>query len=298
MPSIAVSGDCATTTVLALAAGWPTRGVNTSESALGDQVERNDRATPSDRDLILVEVDPRGGSLSAWLDTPSTPSLSTVVTALHQMGGSHTDDSSRRQALWSGVEPLIQRSSAGPRFIPAPIRSREAHTAVREASQRLLPLLAGIGDTTALLDTGMLDLTHLTNTFRFVDTIVVCHRQESASARAAAVRLERLAEQVETLTTAGHRVVIAIIGDQPFSAEEVASFVAAGIEHHTLPVDQLAAAVLAGRHGVSERRLARLPLMRAASALAQDLSRRLEAPNTAVVSEQQSSTRAPDRVLR
>ena len=55
MTIVAVIGDCTTTTCIALAAGWPGR-----------------------RRLVL-EADPSGGSLAGWLDTPSSPSLATIV---------------------------------------------------------------------------------------------------------------------------------------------------------------------------------------------------------------------------
>ena len=57
MSLVAIAGDDATTTTLALAAAWPV----------------------SD-DVLVVEADPRGGSLAAWLDIPVGPSLSAVVT--------------------------------------------------------------------------------------------------------------------------------------------------------------------------------------------------------------------------
>lgn len=256
MTVIVLTGDCTTTTALALAAGWPTPPVH--------------EGTPTGRETIVVEADSRGGSLSGWLDTPASPSLSTVVTALHQAGGSPGDTRSRPALQWATVDPLIQRSPAGPRFIPAPIRSREARTSVHEAAHGLFPLLADV-DTIALVDAGALDLSQPSQAMRFAAVTVICHRQASASAQAAAVRLERLAEQAEALSAAGHRIAIALIGDQPFANEEVVSFAAPHATSWTLPVDQLASAVLAGRQGVSARRLTRLPLMRAAAAMARDL---------------------------
>lgn len=257
MTVIVLTGDCTTTTALALAAGWPMAPTH--------------QDTPAGRETIVVEADPRGGSLSGWLDTPAIPSLSTVVTALHQAGGSRDDVRSRPSLQWATVDPLIQRSPAGPRFIPAPIRSREARTAVHEASHGLFPLLADVDHTIALVDAGALDLAQPSPAMKFAGVTVICHRQASASAQAAAVRLERLAEQAEALAAAGHRTAIALIGDQPFANEEVVSFAAPHATSWTLPVDALAAAVLAGRQGVSARRLKRLPLMRVAAAMARDL---------------------------
>ncbi|BAN00449.1 hypothetical protein [Ilumatobacter coccineus] len=256
MAIIAVTGDCVTTTIVALAAGWPTP----TESA-------------HDLEALLVEADPRGGSLSAWFDTPATPSLSTVVTALHQAGGSADDAHRSSGQRWATIDPLVQRSSAGPRFIPAPTRSREARTAVHEAAHSLFPVLAEHDRSVALVDTGALDIARPSHAFRFADVVVLCHRQEAASAAASAARIDRLVEQADALTSAGHRVAIALVGDEPFALDEVIAFAAPESTGWLLPVDPLAAAVLAGRRGVSARRLARLPLMRGAADVADDLAR-------------------------
>jgi hypothetical protein len=56
MGTIAVLGDHATTTTLAIAAMW------TAEPA-----------------PIVIEADASGGSLAAWLGVPVNPSLSTIV---------------------------------------------------------------------------------------------------------------------------------------------------------------------------------------------------------------------------
>jgi hypothetical protein len=105
--------------------------------------------------------------------------------------------------------------------------------------------------------------------------VIVCHRQGIASAAAATVRLERLAELVEALAPLGVPIVLAIIGDQPFDAGEIEQFVSreheVEISTQVLALDDLSAAVFAGRAGVSERRLNRLPLMRSARGLAAHL---------------------------
>jgi hypothetical protein len=109
---------------------------------------------------------------------------------------------------------------------------------------------------------------------------VVVHRQANQSARAAAVRLQRLADHLDALSTSPAAIVIAIVGDVPFDLGEIESFLADSVGATPvvgLPVDELASAVLGGRTGVSERRLARLPLMRAARDLAVTVERSLPA---------------------
>ena len=108
---------------------------------------------------------------------------------------------------------------------------------------------------------------------------VVVHRQRSQSARAAAVRLQRLVDDIELMTSARQGVVVAVIGAEPFDFEQIEGFVAESVGATCvvgLPVDALSAAVYAGRTGVSERRLARLPLARAARHLAHVVERTVE----------------------
>lgn len=247
MSIVAVVGDCTTTTTLALASGWP-----------------------SEHDAVVLEADRTGGSLAAWLGTPVSPSLSTIVANSASLGNNPA-------TAWFAVDAMVRHAPSGIRFIAAPVRSRAASTALSEASNTLFPLLAQLSEPTLIADIG---------SYAVVDTppallslasaIVVCHRQDTASAAAATVRLERLAELVQVLGAFGVPLIVALIGDRPFGSDEVSQFLAADghpeIVMHSLPVDDLTAAVFAGRTGVSERRLARLPLIREASALARQVA--------------------------
>ncbi len=252
MSSIAMIGDCTTTTALAIAARWPASSGARAPSASGN--------------VCVVECDPRGGSLAGWLDMPTTPSISTAVTTLHQIGGI---DATR--AAWAALDPLIRTSRAGPRVLPAPFRAREARSAVNEAMRGLIPLLATVPDTVALLDLGRFGAHDGPALLAGAAPVVVVHRQDTSSAAAAAVRLERLGETFEVLRASGHEPELALIGADPFPAREIGTFVELRSEPHLLPIDPLAAAVLAGRTGVSARRLARLPLMRGAISMARRL---------------------------
>jgi hypothetical protein len=255
MALIVVGGDGATTSALALAAGWPEPDTNEPDS---DGV-----------DLVVVEADPTGGSLAAWFDTPLSPSLSSVVTALHQGSTS----GATRLNQWSTVDTMIRRSAAGIRFIPAPFRTREARGAISEADLSLFPLLAGLDHTVALVDVGRIDPLRLPPAVRHAVLTVVVHRQDASSAPAATVRLERLAETTEALCDTGADVGLALVGEDPFPLDEVVDFARPTGSAHSLALDPLSAAVLAGRTGVSSRRLARLPLMRSAGRAAADLAR-------------------------
>lgn len=236
MTIVAVAGDVCTTTAVALASAWPV----------------------SD-DVVLVEADPSGGDLAAWFDLPVTPSLSTVVTRVPD-------------GAWPDVERLTRLADSGIRLIPAPARAGEAGQAVGESARSLVPTLAALRSPVTIADTGRLHLPAAAHPFVGSAAVnVVVHRQAPQSSRAAAVRLQRLAEQLEAFATTPSTLIVAIVGAAPFGMGEIESFLADTVGVNTivgLPVDDLTAAVYGGRTGVSERRLARLPLARAARDLA------------------------------
>lgn len=236
MGIVAVAGDVCTTTSVALASAWP----------IGD-------------DVVLVEADPGGGDLAAWFDMPVAPSLSTVVTRV-------------LDGAWPEVERLTRLAESGLRLIPAPARAGEANQAVGEAARTLVPTLASLRTPITIADTGPLAASHAAHPFVGSSAVtIVVHRQSSQSSRAAAVRLQRLADQLEAFASTPSVLVVAVVGAAPFSIDEIESFLVgtSGINAIIgLPEDELAASVLGGRTGVSERRLARLPLMKAARDLA------------------------------
>lgn len=234
MPVVAVTGDGATTTSVALAAAAGVSG-----------------------NTVLVEADPTGGDLAAWLDLPQHPSLSTAVTRVHD-------------GSWAELERLVRTSPSGLRVLPAPFRTVEAERAVVESARDVVPALAAAGAVRVVVDVGSGAERSVDHPFlALASAVVVVHRQAPQSPRAAAVRLQRLGERVSAFGGTGV-VVVAVVGDRPFPIAEIEAFVAGS--DGTVPVvpladDPLAAAVLGGRPGVSPRRLARLPLLRTAGAL-------------------------------
>lgn len=236
MTIVAVAGDACTTTAIALASAWP-----------------------ASDDIVLVEADPSGGDLAAWFDMPVTPSLSTVVTRV-------------LDGAWPDVERLTRLADSGLRLIPAPARAGEAGQAVAESARTLVPTLAALRSPITIVDTGRFRPSAAPHPFVGPAAVsVVVHRQASQSSRAAAVRLQRLAEQLETFATTSTTLIVAIVGAAPFDIGEIESFISDSVGVTAivgLPVDELTAAVYGGRTGVSGRRLARLPLARAARDLA------------------------------
>jgi len=236
MGIVAVAGDASTTTTIALASAWPVT-----------------------EDVILVEADPSGGDLAAWFDMPVSPSLSTVVTSV-------------LDGAWPEVERLSRLADTGLRLIPAPSRAGEATQAVGESTRSLISTLAALRSPVTIADTGTLQPSPASHPFVAAAAVtIVVHRQSPQSARAAAVRLQRLSDQLESFGSIPSSLIVAVVGATPFGLDEIESFLADSVGVNSivgLPTDELAAAVFGGRTGVSARRLSRLPLMRAARDLA------------------------------
>ena len=243
MSIVAVAGDLVTTTSVALASSWP-----------------------SADDAILVEADPTGGDLAAWFDMPLTPSLSTVVTRV-------------LDGAWPAIERHTRLADSGLRLIPAPSRAGEAAQAVAESARSLVPTLEALHSPLTIADTGRIERVPAEHPFvGHAAVTVVVHRQAQQSSRAAAVRLQRLAGQLDALFGMPSAVVVAVVGFSPFDIGEIESFLSESVGTTPivgLPFDDLAAAVFGGRTGVSACRLARLPLVRAAGDLAAVVERSL-----------------------
>ena len=243
MAIVAVAGDACTTTTVTLASAW--------------QVAN---------DVIVVEADPSGGDLAAWFDMPASPSLSTVVTRV-------------LDGAWPEIEQHTRLADTGVRVIPAPPRAGEAAQAVSESARSIVTTLATLRSPVFIADTGRLQPIAAANPFVGSAAVtVLVHRQAAQSSRAAAVRLQRLADQIEALASLPAAVVVAVVGAVPFGVDEIESFLSESVGEQTvvgLPVDDLAAAVFGGRTGVSSRRLARLPLVKAGRALAAATERAL-----------------------
>ena len=243
MSLVALIGDCTTTTSVAVAASWPTRD-----------------------EIVILEADPSGGSLTGWLDTPPTPSLSTIVAQPRSATTTTPTTPTTPTTTWSAIDSAVQRSASGIRFIAAPVRAREASRAIDEAGTALWPMFTSSFVPTVLADCGRHTAAdRLPAAVSLAATIVIIHRQENASALAASVRLERLAETINGLGPLGVPIELAVIGTRPFYLDEIHRFVSGDTESvraHALADDELSAAVFAGRSGVSSKRLGRLPLIR------------------------------------
>ncbi len=244
MTIVAVVGDAATTTAVALSIGWPVD------------------------DTVVLEADRAGGSLAGWLDTPTQPTLATIVAT----AGSSGD----QRGVMRTVDAMAHRSASGVRFVSSPVRARAANRAVEEAALAVFPAIAA-STWTVIADAGQ----HrggeaVSPVARCADVVVIAHHQAAASAAAASVRIERLIETVEEFAHLPASLVLAVIGSRPFDTDEIGEFVAGSVPDAidgtvVLADDQLAAFTIAGRSGVSAKRLRRLPLMTTAAAAADAL---------------------------
>ena len=170
---------------------------------------------------------------------------------------------------WS---PICAPRPTGLRLLPAPSRSAEAAQALSESTRHLVGVLAAAPAHTTIADAGRIASNPASHPMVGGAAVtVIVHRQSTQSPAAAAVRLQRLADQVDAFAALTTAPIVAVIGAMPFSLDEIGSFVAeaAGtVPVVGLPVDELSAAVLAGRTGVSAKRLSRLPLLKASRDLA------------------------------
>ncbi len=241
MTLVGVVGDGCTTTALGIAAAWP----------------QPEPFMP--QPFMVAEFDPAGGCLAAWLDLPRSPGLAEVV-------------ASSAPGSWPAIEAAVQRSKSGIDVLLAPTRAVEAAAVVHAATSPVLPMLAAVDSPVVVADGGRLRGT-LSPLAGHSSIVVIAHRQNAGSAAAATHGLERVAELASLAAARSIPVIVALIGERPYSSAEVSEFIEADTVVG-LADDPWAAAVLAGRAG-SAVRLRRSPLMRSFAELAAVISARL-----------------------
>ena len=195
MAIVAVAGDLTTTTSIALASAWP----------ISD-------------DAIVIEADPTGGDLAAWFDMPVSPSLSTVVTRV-------------LDGAWPEIERHTRLSDSGIRLIPAPTRAGEASQAIGESARSVVSTLATLRSPVVIADTGRLQLSPAAHPVR--RGCSDHHRRAPPGApvgsRCGAVRLQRLADQLDAFSAIPTALVVAVVGATPFDLGEIESFLAESV---------------------------------------------------------------------
>ena len=243
----AKSSPGVTTTVLALAARWP-----------------------SDREAVVVEADPSGGDLVAWLaggqgdgtglrDSPSTIQLAA---------------SSRSGVSDHSVLEHLQRLPG-----PAEVRVLVAPSSPFAASTALTSLVASgfamaldrFSGTDLLVDVGRIDATAPTVALLgSLRSVILLSRPDLSSV----LHTRDLAWSLRDL---GVRPSLLVIGDRPYSPGEVAEVVGAESLLGVLPDDVVGARALQGE-ARNAKVLGRTRLLREASEVARRLVPRPVAP--------------------
>ena len=225
--------SCGTTTLgVALAATWPAA-----------------------RRVLLVELDPAGGTLAAasgWAAEPSLVSLAAAARRSREPG-----------AIWEHCQHL----PGGGAVLAAPAGAEQT----RGAAGMLAGFLARLGelDADVLVDVGRLDpTTPMPSIATGAGRVVLVARPRLADLHALATFVEARTVGASPLEAGGMGLVL--VGDGPYPDDEVAG--ALGIEVlGRLPWDPQAAELLASLPG-SDRQLRLSPLVRAARTLADRLA--------------------------
>ncbi len=209
---------------------------------------------PAGRRVLLVELDPAGGTLAAASGWAAEPSLVSLAAAARR--------SSDPGAIWEHCQHL---PGGGP-VLAAPAGADQA----RGAAGMLAGLLARLGelDADVLVDVGRLDATApMPSIATGAGRLVLVARPRLADLHALAIFVE--ARTVGASRLEAGRVGLVLVGDGPYPDDEVAG--ALGIEVlGRLPWDPQAAELLASLLA-SDRQLRLSPLVRAARTLADRL---------------------------
>ncbi len=230
--------SCGTTTLaVALAATWP-----------------------AGRRVVLVELDPAGGTLAASSGWASEPSLVSLAAA--------TRRSSDPEAIWAHCHHL----AGGAAVLAAPAGSDQTRGAIRMLGE-LLSRLSDV-DADVLVDAGRLDpAAPLTGVAAAASRVVLCVRPRLPDLHALATFLD--AGPGAGPLQAG-RLALVVVGDGPYPDTESAQALAVEVLGR-LPWDPGAAELLA-TVPATDRRLRLSPSVRAARSLATALAAAEAAP--------------------
>lgn len=230
-----------TTTVLALAARWP-----------------------SHREPLVVEADPAGGDLVPRLtsldgeagglrDTPSTVQLAAS-------GRSGLSDHSLLEHLQRLPGPGEVRALVAP---PSPFAASTAVAALVAAG--FGDRLRGLAGLDSLLDVGRIDAASPSlNLVRWLGAVVLI-------ARPTLVDVLHTRELAASLRSVGVRCSLIVIGDRPYTPNEAADAIGNVAFVGVLPDDPVGARALCG-DARNSKVLGRTRLVRAATAMAQQLA--------------------------
>jgi MinD-like ATPase involved in chromosome partitioning or flagellar assembly len=235
---------------IAFASAKGSPGVTTAVAALA-------ASWPSDRGLLVAELDPAGGDLAVRYDLPAEPGLVTLAAAARR-----DLDPETLFAHTQALPGVVGAAHATRRILPAPVAVDQATASLAALRGRLSGVLASAG-IDVLVDCGRLDLgSPVQRVATEADLLVVVARPVVAEVHHLATRLDGLEPRGLSLL---------LIGDRPYSVEEVAQAVGAS-PLGTLPDDARAAAALTVGDPHAVRVVRRSGLLRGARAIAERLA--------------------------
>lgn len=232
-------------TVVALASAKASPGVTTLGLALA-------ATWPHARAVTLLEADPDGGDLTAWLGLDGQPSL--VALAAEGRRGLDAGALARHAQRWPGTPASLLISPPGAEQAAAALTTL-SQTGVRDT-------LAGIADGDVLIDCGRLRPGAVSiGLLRETAPVVLVARPTLAEVAHLRARIAAIPQT--------RPIGIVLIGERPYTPEEVAA--ATGVTVlGTVAADRAAAAAIAtGRAG---KTFARSRLGRSATVVAERLA--------------------------
>lgn len=209
------------------------------------------------RPATVVECDAAGGDLAPGLGLRLEPGLVGLAAA------------ARRTVNADLVRRHIQEPSAGLNLVPAPVGSEQARAAIETlADSELVAHLAADPETMVVADCGRLDPGS------------PAHRILGQATRAVVLvrprgeDLAHLAPRIPRLLSIAPSLELLLMGPAEFSAKEITATLRVPVAGH-LPQDRRAADVLL-RQGFGQRGTTRLPLVRSARSVAEQLAARIQ----------------------
>jgi MinD-like ATPase involved in chromosome partitioning or flagellar assembly len=236
-----------TSTALATAAAWP--------QAVG-------------RHKLFLEADADGGAVALRFQLPTVPGLISLAAAARS--GLYRDQ------LWDHVQVL----PGGLPAVLAPDGPEEATVVIRGIGRELGQWLGGLTDVDVIADLGRLSIGSPSwELVRSAQAVLIVARPEVPL-------LQPSAERMAALAGSGLPVGWVLIGDRPYSAQQVAGAYGFPVIE-VLPADQKVARSLEG--GTHPARLRRSTLVRSVAALAERLSASVERPTPSALPPAQPS---------
>jgi hypothetical protein len=230
--------------LLAFASVKGSPGVTTTVLALAS-------VWPTSQHVIVAEVDPAGGDLATRFGRSFEPGVISLAAAARRASGSSSVVEHCQQLL-GGVDVLVSPASAD-----------QANAAIRLLDDRGIWAELRGGEQHILADCGRLGAGSTVAPVVQASTLLVLLTRPLLS------ELHHLHSRLPALQSCARRVALVLVGNGPYSASEVADTLSIEVLG-SLPSDADSAGMLAGAPG-SRRALARLPLLRSASALVDQL---------------------------